>query len=89
LIEIPVGVRIIELHPKDLPGWDSPDYTVSRGFGDRWLSEAKTALVCVPSITGRPHESNYIINPDHQDASDLELAKTHAVVGDERLITKQ
>jgi RES domain-containing protein len=87
VIGIPAGVRIIELDPKDLPGWDSSNYTVSREFGDRWLNEAKTALLSVPSITGRPHERNFIINPDHQDASELQLAKPHAVIWDERLIS--
>jgi RES domain-containing protein len=86
---MPAAVRIIELDSKDLPGWDSPNYTVSREFGDRWLNEAKTALLCVPSITGRPHERNCIINPDHQDASELQLAKPHALIWDERLISKR
>jgi RES domain-containing protein len=87
VIGIPAGVRIIELDPKDLPGWDSSNYTVSREFGDHWLNEAKTALLSVPSITGRPHELNFIINPDHQDVSELQLAKPHAVIWDERLIS--
>jgi RES domain-containing protein len=80
VIGIPAVVRIIELDPNALPGWDSPDYVISREFGDRWLDEGKSAILCVPSITGRPHERNYIINPRHPDTNKLKHAKPHAVI---------
>ncbi len=89
VIEIPTTVRIIELDPKTISGWDEPDYVVSRQFGDRWMEEARSAILCVPSITGRPHELNYVINPRHPDVRKLKQAQQHGVIWDERLIPRR
>jgi len=89
VIEIPPTVRIIELDPRAILGWDEPDYVISRQFGDRWVEEARSAVLCVPSITGRPHELNYVINPHHPDARKLKKAEQHAVIWDERLVSRR
>jgi RES domain-containing protein len=36
-------------------------------------------------MTGRPHELNYIVNPEHPDARKLKLHEPHAVIWDDRL----
>ena len=89
VIEIPPTVRIIELDPRAILGWDEPDYVISRQFGDRWVEEARSAVLCVPSITGRPHELNYIINPHHPDARKLKKGQQHPVIWDERLVSRR
>lgn len=89
VIEIPPTVRIIELDPRAILGWDEPDYVISRQFGDRWVEEARSAVLCVPSITGRPHELNYIINPHHPDARKLKKGQQHPVIWDERVISRR
>ena len=89
VIEIPPTVRIIELDPRAILGWDEPDYVISRQFGDRWVEEARSAVLCVPSITGRPHELNYIINPHHPDARKLKKGQQHHVIWDERLVSRR
>jgi RES domain-containing protein len=89
VVEIPPTVRIIELDPSVILGWDEPDYVISRQLGDRWVEEARSAVLCVPSITGRPHELNYIINPHHRDARKLKKAQQHPVIWDERLVSRR
>ena len=89
VIDIPAAVRVIELDIDDMVGWDAADYVVSRRFGDRWLDGGRSAVLRVPSITGRPHEMNYIINPRHEDARRLRLAKAPAVIWDERLALRR
>ena len=89
VIEIPPTVRVLELDPGAILGWDKPDYVISRQFGDRWMEEAGSAVLCVPSITGRPHELNYIINPHHPDARKLKKAQQHPVIWDERLVSRR
>jgi RES domain-containing protein len=89
VIEIPPTVRIIELDPRAILGWDEPDYVISRQFGDRWVEEARSAVLCVPSITGRPHELNYIINPHHPDARKLKKGQQHPVIWGERLASRR
>jgi RES domain-containing protein len=88
-IGIPAGVRIIELDAASLPGWEAADYVVSRIYGDRWLKERRSAVLCVPSMTGRPHERNYIVNPRHPDVRKLKHAEPHAVIWDQRLVSKR
>jgi RES domain-containing protein len=68
---------------------DEPDCVISWQFGDQWVEEARSAVLCVLSITGRPHELNYIINPHHPEARKLKKAKQHPVVWDERLVSRR
>jgi RES domain-containing protein len=63
-IDIPKRVRIEVLDRDTLPGWDAPDYACARAFGDRWLAEARTAVLAVPSVLS-PTERNIAINPRH------------------------
>ena len=85
VIDIPKRVPILKVNPARVQGWDAPDYIASRAVGDRWLEEGRSAVLCVPSLTGRPHELNYIVNPEHPDARKLRLHKPHAVIWDDRL----
>jgi RES domain-containing protein len=85
VIEIPSDVSLREIDPKSVRGWDRPDYAKSRALGDRWLDEGESAVLCVPSVTGRPHERHYIINPVHPDAGKLVRRRAHRVIWDERL----
>ena len=89
VIVIPEHVRVIAVEAKAAPGWDSRDYVVSRGVGDRWLQEKKSAVLRVPSVTGSPHEYHFIFNPLHADVSKLKLGKPHAVTWDDRLLAQR
>lgn len=83
-IDIPKSVDIEIVTPKDLPGWDDPDYAVSCGFGDRWLLEARTAALLVPSVLS-PIEQNVVINPRHKSFSKIKSGTEIDFVPDVRL----
>jgi RES domain-containing protein len=39
----------------------------SQRFGDRWLQEARTAVLRVPSVAVNRMESNFVLNPAHPE----------------------
>ena len=86
VIRIPKTVRVLNINPQRVLGWDDPDYVASRIVGDRWLDGSRGAVLRVPSATARPHEVNYIINPQHPDARKLRRGKPHPVIWDGRLL---
>jgi RES domain-containing protein len=58
-IDIPDTVRI------ESASWmEMPD---SQQFGDRWVKEARSAVLRVPSIAVNRMESNFVLNPRHPD----------------------
>ncbi len=61
---------------------DTLDHT--RALGDTWLAARSSALFRVPSAPS-PESSNYLLNPLHADAQDLEVAWTKWVSYDKRL----
>jgi RES domain-containing protein len=66
-ITIPQTVSTEILDPDSLRGWDDPTYAVSQPYGDRWLDDACSAVLIVPSAVARPVERNVVINPLHAD----------------------
>jgi RES domain-containing protein len=81
--------------PDDLPvehhdvgtmptGWDAAGLSVARAFGDTWLTEARSAILVVPSVVART-EFNALVNPLHSDASRIVVGEPQPVVWDERL----
>jgi RES domain-containing protein len=74
-----------EIVTKDhLPGWDSPEPTVSRDFGARWANEMRSAILLVPSYVARL-ERNVVINPQHAEAPTIATSLPEPVWWDERL----
>ncbi|MCX5493484.1 RES family NAD+ phosphorylase [Kaistia dalseonensis] len=59
-----------------------PDDPVA--FGDRWLAEARTPILRVPSFIV-PESANLLINPAHPRAAALAIASTRPFRFDERL----
>ena len=54
------------------PGWAKPTpHAVTRAIGDRWIDSGESAVLQVPSETVRG-ESNFIVNPEHDDFDDIE-----------------
>jgi RES domain-containing protein len=78
------GVRIEEVHPADIPGWDAPDQRASRRYGDKWYDEARTAVLVVPSIVARP-ERNIAINQEHPEFRRIRATAPQPVIWDARL----
>lgn len=56
-------------------------------FGDRWLTEARSAILLVPSVVARL-EWNAMVNPAHPDARQLTLSRAEKVMWDRRLFER-
>lgn len=86
--DVPDGVTLERHDAHALPaGWDAENSSSARGFGDRWLQEARTAILLVPSVVARP-EWNALVNPLHPDAARLVVSASEKVVWDKRLFVR-
>jgi RES domain-containing protein len=85
-IQIDIPAELVErLDPADLPGWDHRESSEARDFGDRWLAEARSPALVVPSIPSRPVGRTVLINPRHPAATRVKQGASFAVPWDERL----
>jgi RES domain-containing protein len=84
-IDVPDDVGVETLEPEALVGWESRGSPVARAFGNRWLSEGRSAVLVVPALTARPVARNVLINPAHGDASRIVVSSPFDVPWDERL----
>lgn len=66
-----LGIDTNYLGFEDAPHLDGRD--ACRAFGDRWLSEGRSALLRVPSAI-LPESHNILINPRHRDARHARIA---------------
>ena len=74
-----------EIVTKDhLPGWDTPEPSVSRSYGESWVKQCHSAVLIVPSFVARL-ERNIVINPAHPHAAAIEVGLPEPVWWDERL----
>ena len=85
VITIPAGVRVSQLHARDVRGWDDADQVASRAAGDAWLAAAHTVALIVPGKAGAPLEQNVALNLGHADAPRLHVRSLGAVPWDMRL----
>ncbi len=83
-IEIPKSVEIEAVEPGALPRWDSADYSAARAFGDRWLTEARTAVLLAPSVLS-PVERNVVVNPRHRAFGKIKVSAERDLALDARL----
>ena len=83
--DVPADVAVERQDTSSLPaGWDTEDVSIARNFGDRWLKEARSAVLLVPSVVAKL-EWNAIVNPVHPDATRILVAKNQQVIWDQRL----
>ncbi len=85
-IAVPDDVSIEHVTDRQLPArWDSwaPGIETQR-FGDRWVSERRSAVLSVPSsvIT---RERNFILNPAHPEFHSIQFSPPERFVFDPRL----
>lgn len=88
-IDIPASLPIESLDPAGLPGWDAEDQIVSRAFGDRWLAEARSAVLLVPSLVTGGLERNLLLNPVHPAFASITASSPQDVRWDSRLFPRQ
>ena len=74
-VVIPEELRVGSVVPEELPAaWRqySPYSAATQLMGTRWLTEATSAVLKVPSAISE-HEWNFLLNPAHPDFGQLRL----------------
>lgn len=84
VINVPSGTSYEDIASDALPGWATPEPTVSRDFGATWVREQRSAVLLVPSFVVRL-ERNVVINPAHPDTTRFEIGAPQPVWWDRRL----
>ncbi len=85
-IEVASSIPVESVAISDLPEtWRAyPRPAVLPSIGERWLREARTAVLSVPSAV-IPRERNYILNPAHVDFDDLIIRPPETFTFDPRM----
>jgi RES domain-containing protein len=85
-IEIPDDLQITVLKEADLKkGWSlfkNMPYTQEKG--NQWIKEKATAILQVPSVIIKG-TSNFLLNPAHNDFSNISLLKSEVFTFDSRI----
>jgi RES domain-containing protein len=86
-VDIPDDLDVLTVDVESLPrGWQRhPAPSALQKRGDRWLAEAPTPVLQVPSAV-IPTESNFLLNPRHPDFPSIAVASTDPFVYDPRLV---
>lgn len=63
---------------------DLSNEAATRGCGNRWWKEGRTAVLCVPSAVTRV-DSNYLLNSNHPQFALLKVSNSKPVWVDSRL----
>ena len=97
----PTALVAVEIHiPPDVdgeslatsalpPNWRTyPAPAALASIGQRWLTEAKTAVLSVPSAVV-PRERNLILNPAHKDFARLAIGQPEAFSFDPRMWSRK
>ena len=89
-IEIPDNIKILEVQIEDLPDdWNAkPPGITTQAIGDDFVNYNEAAVLKVPSSIV-PQEFNYLINPNHSDASKIKIINTTEMGFDLRLRKKK
>jgi RES domain-containing protein len=79
----------IEVETLNTPAGDAwkQDFAVTRNIGDEWLHSGRTALAKAPSVI-MPCTENYLLNPDHADATRLHIQESMQALYDNRLLRR-
>ena len=85
-IEVPDTARIMSIPLSSLPeNWRvGPPLTSLRQAGDQWVLNKQSLILEVPSAV-MPLESNYILNPVHQDMARASIISITDYVWDRRM----
>ncbi len=85
-IEVSDTIKKEIINPVDLPaGWrEFPQMPLTQSIGEKWISNAQTAILQVPSSIIE-EEVNYLINPQHPDFRKIKLLRADRFVFDLRI----
>ena len=84
-IEGPDSLSIEKVEADSLsPDW-AEDLSATQAIGDRWLTEARSLLLQVPSVLV-PETWNVLVNPQHIEANLLKITAMYEHAFDTRLL---
>jgi RES domain-containing protein len=84
--DVPDAVSREIFDPAAFPGWDDPhDTSTTQAFGRAWIESRRSALLIVPSVVTRGHDTNIVVNPEHPDVSRIFVGPETPVALDRRL----
>lgn len=83
-VEATRAIDISSIDPPVHELWQH-DESSTRQLGDAWLASGQSALARVPSVI-MPHTWNYLLNPQHLDASAIRINGATDHVYDPRLL---
>ncbi|AIE87148.1 RES family NAD+ phosphorylase [Fimbriimonas ginsengisoli] len=86
-LEVPSSLPIHAFEEDDISDWLS-DQAGCRNYGDKWLISGASVGLIVPSIIGRPHEMNLLLNPKHPGFGEILTSEPAAVDWDPRLFSR-
>ena len=87
-ISVTFGSDLVKmLEPGGLPAsWRSfPAPHELQRVGDAWIDSMRSCILEVPSVIV-PHESNYVLNPEHPDFATIEIGEPIDLDIDQRLV---
>lgn len=87
-IDIPEPLEIETIDPMQIADWDAEDMIASRGYGDRWIREQRTAILRVPSVITNGREHNLLLNTAHPDFGRIQPGEPEPVHWDARLFKR-
>jgi len=67
---------------------DYPPPAETKAIGDRWVADARSALLRVPSVV-IPNEVNYVLNPSHPDFGRVRIGTAIPFPFDSRLPSRE
>jgi RES domain-containing protein len=82
-VSVPEGLTIQSLELPDGDDWKQ-DLALTERIGDAWLASGETLLARVPSVIA-PRTWNYLLNPGHPDAMQVQIAEVIKERFDNRL----
>lgn len=85
-VDAPDGLEAPILHTPSHDSWKD-NLTLTRHLGDTWLASRASALARVPSAI-LPATFNYLLNPLHPDAADLQIVASYKATFDRRLLRR-
>jgi RES domain-containing protein len=88
-IEIPDGIKTRKILSNELPAdWNSiPHSGKTQELGDFFIKENEFAVMKVPSAVVQG-DSNYLINPNHQDTGEIQILKIEPFIFDQRMFIR-
>jgi RES domain-containing protein len=82
-VSVPNDLPVQSLDPASGSEWKQ-NLELTRSIGDAWLASLKTAVARVPSVIA-PHTWNYLLNPLHPEAAQIQIVEVIRERFDNRL----